>query len=69
MKPGNYDKISPLLFTPEELDFLQDNVWQMAESFGLDTRLANLTGKRPAEKFTSRELQKLVCGCSGVLQL
>lgn len=69
MQPGKNDKKVSLLFTPEELDFLQDKVWQMAESFGLDTRIASLTGKRPAEKFTSRELQKLVCGCSGVLQL
>ena len=35
MKPGKYDKKAHLLFTPEELDFLQDNTWQMAESFGL----------------------------------
>jgi len=29
-----------------ELELLQDNTWQMAESFGLDQRIANLTGKR-----------------------
>lgn len=69
MQSGKHDKKVSPLFTPEELDFLQDNVWQMAESLGLDTRIANLTGKRPAEKFTSREPQKLVCGCSGTLQL
>lgn len=47
MKPGKNDKKAFLLFTPEELDFLQDNTWQMAESFGLDRRIANLAGKRP----------------------
>jgi len=46
MKPGKNDKKAYLRFTPEELDFLQDNVWQMAESFGLDTRIDNLKGKR-----------------------
>ncbi|MDZ4682514.1 MAG: hypothetical protein SH848_07445 [Saprospiraceae bacterium] len=46
MKPGKYDKKVHLYFTPDELDFLQENTWQMAESFGLDTRIANLTGKR-----------------------
>jgi hypothetical protein len=33
---------------PAALDFLQDNTWQMAESFGLDTRIGNLTGKKAA---------------------
>ncbi len=47
MKPGKNDKKVELLFTPEELDFLQDNAWNMAESFGLDTRILNLKGKRP----------------------
>lgn len=46
MKIGKNDKKAQLHFTPEELDFLQDNTWQMAESFGLDTRIDNLTGKR-----------------------
>lgn len=48
MKIGKNDKKASLLFTPEELDFLQENTWQMAESFGLDTRIDNLTGKRAA---------------------
>ncbi len=48
MKPGKNDKKAHLQFTPEELDFLQDNTWDMAESFGLDTRIANLTGQRAA---------------------
>jgi hypothetical protein len=46
MKPGKHDKKAQLRFTPEELDFLQDNTWRMAEAFGLDTRIGNLTGKR-----------------------
>ena len=33
-------------FEVEELKLLQDNTWQMAESFGLDSRIDNLTGKR-----------------------
>ncbi len=47
MKAGKNDKKAYLQFTPEELDFLQDNTWQMAESFGLDTRIGNLIGKKP----------------------
>ena len=46
MKAGKNDKKAHLHFTSEELDFLQDNTWQMAESFGLDSRISNLTGKR-----------------------
>lgn len=39
MKAGKNDKKAHLHFTSEELDFLQDNTWQMAESFGLDKRM------------------------------
>jgi len=46
MKPGKNDKKAYILFTPDELDFLQDNTWQMAEAFGLDRRIGNLAGKR-----------------------
>jgi len=46
MKPEKNDKKAYLRFTPEELDFLQDNTGHMAESFGLDTRAGNLMGKR-----------------------
>jgi hypothetical protein len=46
MNIAKYGKKAQLRFTPEELDFLQDNTWQMAESFGLDTRIGSLTGKR-----------------------
>ena len=33
-------------FETEELELLQENTWQMAESFGLDRRIDSLTGKR-----------------------
>jgi hypothetical protein len=58
MKIGKHDKKVQLRFTPEELDFLQDNAWQMAECFGLDTRISNLTGKR-AVGFYSWDLECL----------
>jgi hypothetical protein len=46
IKPGKNDIKVFIKFEPEELDLLQENTWQMAESFGLDDRIANLTGKR-----------------------
>ena len=46
MKPGSKDIKVFLKFTEGELDLLQDNTWQMAETFGLDRRIAELTGKR-----------------------
>lgn len=46
MKPGLKDIKVYLKFTEEELFLLQENTWQMAESFGLDIRIDNLTGKR-----------------------
>ena len=46
MKPGSKDIKVYLKFTEEELFLLQENTCQMAESFGLDTRIDNLTGKR-----------------------
>lgn len=46
MKSGSKDIKVFLKFTEEELSILQDNTWQMAESFGLDRRIDNLTGKR-----------------------
>ena len=48
MKIRKHDKKAQLRFTPEELDFLHDNTWQMAESFGLDTHIGNLTRKKAA---------------------
>jgi len=46
MKPGSKDIKTHIKFDEDELDLLQDNTWQMAESFGLDSRIANLKGKR-----------------------
>lgn len=47
MKPGKYDRKLQILITGLELDELQRHVWMMAESFGLDRRIANYQGKRP----------------------
>jgi hypothetical protein len=46
MKPGKDEIKVSLKFDLDELDLLQDNAWQMAESFGLDDRICNMTGKR-----------------------
>lgn len=46
MKPSPNDVKTYLKFDEAELEILQDNTWQMAESFGLDRRIANLTGNR-----------------------
>jgi hypothetical protein len=46
LKPGSRDIKVFIKFETNELDLLQDNTWQMAESFGLDSRIAKLTGKR-----------------------
>lgn len=46
MEPGSKDIKVFLKFEDAELELLQGNTWQMAESFGLDRRIANLTGKR-----------------------
>jgi len=46
MKPGSKDIKAYLKFEEAELGLLQENTGQMAESFGLDRRIGNLTGKR-----------------------
>jgi hypothetical protein len=46
IKPGSNDIKVFLKFTEAELEILQDNAYQMAESFGLDRRITYLTGKR-----------------------
>jgi hypothetical protein len=46
MKPGSKDIKVYLKFEEAELDLLQYNTYLMAESFGLDRRIDNLTGKR-----------------------
>ena len=47
MKPGKNDIKLQILITGEELYELQEHTYLMAESFGLDTRIANYKGKRP----------------------
>ena len=46
VKPGKNDIKVFIKFDPEELELLQENTWQMAESFGLDSRIDKLSGKR-----------------------
>jgi hypothetical protein len=47
VKPGGKDGKASILITDLELDELQRFVWMMAESFGLDRRIANYQGMRP----------------------
>ncbi len=47
VKPGSKDRKVSILITGLELDELQRFVWMMAESFGLDRRIANYQGVRP----------------------
>lgn len=60
MKPGKNDIKAEVKFEIDELELLQENTWQMAESFGLDRRIANLTGKRKVG-FYSWDLDCLEC--------
>ncbi|MDD2634926.1 MAG: hypothetical protein PHW82_05445 [Bacteroidales bacterium] len=46
MKPEKNDIKISLKFDFDELDLLQDNAWNMSESFCLDSRICNMTGKR-----------------------
>ena len=47
VKPGSKDRKTSILITGLELDELQRFVWMVAESFGLDRRIANYQGVRP----------------------
>jgi hypothetical protein len=47
VKPGSKDRKTSILITGLELDELQRFVWMMAESFGLDRRIANYQGVLP----------------------
>jgi len=47
VRPGSKDRKASILITDLELDELQRFVWMMAESFGLDRRIANYQGVRP----------------------
>jgi hypothetical protein len=46
VKPGSKDRKASILIPGLELDELQRFVWMMAESFGLDRRIANYQGVR-----------------------
>lgn len=60
MKPGKNDIKAEVKFEIDELELLQENSWQMAESFGLDRRIPNLIGKRKVG-FYSWDLDCLEC--------
>ena len=60
MKPGKRDIQAHIKFELDELDVLQENTWQMAESFGLDARIGNLTGAREVG-FYAWDLECLEC--------
>ena len=47
VKPGSKDRKASILITGLELDELQRFAWMMAESFGLDRRIAKYQGLRP----------------------
>ncbi|MEX0982581.1 MAG: hypothetical protein WD577_09440 [Bacteroidales bacterium] len=67
MKPGKKDIKAEIKFEIDELELLQENTWQMAESFGLDGRIANMTGKRKVG-FYSWDLDCLECVVSDLQQ-
>jgi hypothetical protein len=47
IKPGSKDRKAYIVITGLELDELQRFIWMMAESFGLDHRIANYQGVPP----------------------
>ena len=47
VKPGSKDHKASILINGLELDELQRFDWMMAESFGLDRRIADYKGTRP----------------------
>lgn len=47
VKPGSKDRKASILITGLELQEIQRFDWMMAESFGLDRRIANYRGVRP----------------------
>ena len=67
MKPGKNDIKAEIKFEIDELKMLQENTWQMAESFGLDRRIDNLTGKREVG-FYRWDLDCLECVVSNLQQ-
>ena len=67
MKPGKNDIKAEIKFDTDELEMLQENTWQMAESFGLDRRIDNLKGKRKVG-FYRWDLDCLECVVSNLQQ-
>ena len=65
MKPGKNDIKAEVKFEADELKLLQENSWQMADWFGLDRRIDNLTGKKKVG-FYSWDLDCLECVISGL---
>jgi hypothetical protein len=47
VKPGSRDKKPTILISGLELGELQRHTWRMAESFGMDGRIADYRGKHP----------------------
>jgi len=48
IKPGSNDIKVNIKLEIDELELLQENTWQMTESFGLDRRINSFTGNRKA---------------------
>ena len=46
IKPSSGDKKAPILIAGEELSELKRMTWQMADAFGLDSRINKYQGKR-----------------------
>ena len=46
IKPGSNDIKVNIKLEIDELELLQENTWQMTESFGLDRRINDFTGNR-----------------------
>ena len=63
MKPGSKDIKAYLKYTFDELDILQSGTGYMAESFGLDSRIEKLTGKRKVG-FYRWDLECIKCALS-----
>ncbi len=47
MKAGSRDTKIHMLITGDELAELQRHTWQMAEAFGLDSKIERYRGRRP----------------------
>ena len=52
VKPGKYDFPCQVLITGLELQELQKQTYDMAESFGLDRRLERYKGNRPLKLYS-----------------